>query len=123
MVNFADWMNNNQSPVDESLRAVRVWNLIQRNPTAITILRSSIILTEQTVRVEYSNTERQFEGSSADGVKRDVVIFGVRNHPDEDVLDTDIKRGDLFELNEQEFKVNDVMFVPGGIQVSAEALS
>ena len=122
MVNFNTWMQQNNSSLDESHRAIRAWNLILRNPTEITVLRgSSEVLDPQQVRIEYSNTEREIDGSSAKGAKRDVIIFGVKNHPDEDVLDTDIKRGDLFELNTQDFRVEEVMVVPGGIQVTAKA--
>lgn len=110
------------NPMNDGLRAVRAWNLILRNPVEVTILRGmNTVLSPQKVRLEYSNTEREIEGGSANGVKRDVIIFGVRNHPDESVLDTDIKRGDLFELNGQSFRVDDMILVPGGIQASAGA--
>jgi len=122
MVNFNSWMQQD-SPIDESARAARAWNLIQRNPSQITILRNSTVLSVQTVRVGYSNTERTFKGSSADGAVRDAVIFGVRNHPDEDVSDTNIRRGDMFELNGQEFKVINVVYVPGSLQAYSEAVS
>ena len=128
MVNFGTWRSANNSSADESQRAVSAWSLIQRSPTEITLKRLG---TAQTVRVEYSNTERELVGSSAGAVKRDVVVFGVRNHPGvpdgagglSPIADTDIRRDDQFALNGQLFKVVDMVFVLGGLQAHAQALS
>lgn len=126
---FDDWMSGGHSPMDESLFAVRAWRLIQRKPVSITIKRGkTTTLAAQTVRVEFSNYERNAEGASgAVSVKRDIIVFGVKGHPDEDIADTDIKKSDVFEYEDlgviQNMKVLDVVRVKGGIQARCEAFS
>ena len=123
MVNFADWLQNN-SPEDESVLAVTAWNLVLRNPTELSFKRGSTTLAVQTVRVEYSNEEAPIQGvSAAQGSRRDVVVFGVKNHPNEDVADTDIRRGDHFSYNGRLFKVTDVIVNLGSVQATTEAAS
>ena len=126
---FDDWLSGGHSPMDESLFAVRAWRLIQRKPVSITIKRgSATTLAAQTVRVEYSNFDRPEAGvSGAVSIKRDIIIFGVKGHPNEDIADTDIKKSDVFEYNDlgviQNMKVLDVVRVKGGIQAHCEAFS
>lgn len=125
---FDDWMSGGNSPMDESLFAVRAWRLIQRKPQGITIKRGNTNLAAQTVRVEYSNYNRPTEGTSgAVSIKRDIIVFGVKGHPNEDIADTDIKKSDVFEYEDlgviQNMKVLDVVRVKGGIQAHCEAYS
>ena len=55
--------------------------------------------------------------------KREVIIFGVKGHPSDDVSDTDIQRGDQFSVDGRGFKIVDVIAVLGGIQATTEAVS
>ena len=123
MVDFADWLHAD-SPADESLYAARAWNLILRNPVELVFKRGNTMLETQTVRVEYDNEESPIQGSSgAQGSRRDVIVYGVKNHPNEDVLDTDIKRGDQFSYLGRHFKVTDVIVNLGSVQAMTEAVS
>ena len=109
------------SPMDEKRFANRAWRLIQRNPASVAIVRRGSVLAVQTVRVETSNAQVEREGSSgALAVMRDAVVFGVRSH--ETIADTDIKRNDQFEYNNQEYRVMDVNKVVGGIQAHCEVI-
>jgi hypothetical protein len=122
---FDDWMSGSNSPMDESLFAVRAWRLIQRKPVSITIKRGkTTTLAAQTVRVEYSNEERPVEGASgAYGTRRDIVVSGVKGHPSEAVADTDIQKSDIFVYEGRSMKVLDIALVVGGIQANCEAIS
>ena len=123
---FDDWINNGagDSPMSDSRYAIRAWRLIQRKPASITILRGANNLSAQTVRVEYSNSDRQIDGESgAVTINQDVVVFGVKSHPDEDVLDTDIQKSDIFDYNGQTLRVRVVKDKVGGIEAHCEAVS
>ena len=121
MVNFSDWLGTN-SPADESFYAARAWSLIQRKPQNIVLQRGTTSLAAQTVRVTYSTEETPIEGmGGAQGSRRDVVVFGVKNHPT--VTDTDIKRGDKFSYEDRLFKITDVITNLGSIQATGEAVS
>ena len=123
MVNFSDWLGTN-SPADESVFAAQIWSTIQHDPASIAFVRGSTTLAAQTVRVTYSNMQRESEGKSgAMTAKREVVVFGVKGHPSDDVPDTDIQRGDQFSVDGRGFKVVDVIAVLGGIQATTEAVS
>lgn len=113
---FTEWLSGSQSPMSESRFAVRAWRLIQRNPSSITIRRAETFLDAQTVRVEKSNTAREMPNENAVTVVRDVIIFGVKGHPDDAVADTNIENGDEFGLNGEIYVVDDVVQVVGGIQ-------
>lgn len=122
-MSFDLWRNSN-NPISSANRAVSAWNLIQRNPASVQLKRGSTLLDAQTVRVELSNAQIERKGeSSAMVALRDAVVFGVRNHPNDDVLDTDIKRDDLFEYDNVDYRVMDVLNVPGGFQAQCEAIS
>lgn len=113
--------------INVSQRAEDAWRRINRHPSSIAFDRKGTLLADQTVRVEYSSsvTERSSDGAGRSS-KRDVVIFGVRDHAI--VADTDIQRGDTFWVQvsaekRQQFRVVDVLLLPGEIQAGAEAAS
>lgn len=122
MVNFDEWASGGQSPMSESDYAKRQWRLIQRKPASITITRGTTTVAAQTVRVEFSNSERQAEGTSgAITYKRDVIVFGVKGH--EAIADTNIAKGDIFQYEGQRFKVMDVFPKVGMIEAHCERFS
>lgn len=124
MVNYDDWLVGKRSPMSESLYAVKQWELILVKPVSITIKRGGTNLAAQTVRIEYSNYDRPEVGKSdAVSIKRDVIVFGVKGHPDETIANTDIKKADLFTFEGQSMKVLDVVKVKGGVQAHCEAYS
>lgn len=119
-------MPNVAGVISETHRASRAWMRIQRDPTSITVIRGGAAQTAQTVRVEFSplNMARQSQGMTANQSRRDLIVFGVRNHPDATVLDTNLKRGDRFTINSTIYVVTDVNdVVPGEIQADCERSS
>jgi hypothetical protein len=105
--------------------AQSMWSLIQRRPETIIVQRNGVNLDPQIVRVEYSNTVRESnDRNSASNVRtRDVMLYGVVDHPDPAVVDTDIRTGDLFSLNSRLFRVTDVYRNPGQIEIEGVAIS
>lgn len=121
---FDDWMSGGDSPMSEQRYAVRQWRLIQKKPASITITRGTTTIAAQTVRVEYSNYDRPEVGESAAlTTKRDVIVFGVKGHPNEDIADTDIRKADIFVYEGQRLKVADVFPKVGMIEAHCERFS
>jgi hypothetical protein len=118
------WMGNNES-MQASEFAQSMWNLIQRRPEALVIQRLGVNLDPQTVRVEYSKEAREStdRSSTANVRSRDIMVYGVKDHPDPGVPDTDISTGDLFSLNNRLFRVTDVYINPGQIEAEGVAIS
>jgi hypothetical protein len=99
-------------------RAAAAWARIQDKPTSITIKRQNTTLSAQTVRVEFSSTVREVQGSTGMSSRRDAIIFGIRDHDKLD--DTDIQRGDQFALSSGLYRVVDVILTLGEVQARAE---
>lgn len=104
---------------DTEVRAALAWQRILDNPTSITLHRLG---TPQTVRIEY-HAVRGREGDAATGsvAQQAVTVFGVQGH--RTVTDTDIRRGDRFVLNDEEYDVVLVTSYPGEVQAVAERIS
>lgn len=112
--------------IKESRRAKHAWKRINRWPTSIVIARGADDLDAQIVRVELNSTSgstTEIESPSGDSGKLSAIVFGVRNHPDEDVLDTDIQRDDRFFAEDQWHRVIDVIVKPGEVQALCEVVS
>jgi hypothetical protein len=121
MVDLNAWLASVGNTPNNTQRAVDAWKRISDKPTSITVNRNGTALPAQTVRIEYSESERVVTGE-ANGMSavRDVVVFGVKNHPS--VANTDLKYGDLFAYDGQIFKVMFVISTIGEIQANAEAV-
>lgn len=121
MVDLSAWLADNADAPVASERAVDAWRRINDKPTSITVNRDGTTLSAQTVRIEYSESERIVTGE-ANGMSaiRDVVIFGVKGHPT--VANTDLKYGDLFTYDGQIFQVLFPISTIGEIQAVAEAV-
>lgn len=111
------------SAINEAHRAALAWRRISEKPTSITIRRGTSPLSAQTVRIEFSEASNQRHGASGEGAVRDVIVFGVRNHPDDDIADTDTKPGDRFVHLNVEYQVRDLVTTLGEVQAHAEAVS
>lgn len=111
------------SPINEAHRAALAWRRISEKPTSVTIRRAGAPLSAQTVRIEFSEASNQRKGASGEGAVRDVIIFGVRNHSDDDIDDTDIKPGDRFVHLNVEYMVRDLVTTLGEVQAHCEAVS
>ncbi len=125
MPNFGKWLAGNRMDViNPEERAVLCWKRIQDRPISITIIRSGAQLAAQTVRLEYEETAnyRRTEEVTK-GADREVWVIGVAGHPDEAVVDTNIQPEDLFNMNYQQYRVMDVVPVPGEVQVRCQRIS
>lgn len=115
------------TPIDEAARAERVWLKILRKPTNVVLTREVGItddapptgpteLPAQIVRVARDSRPREARGQTGQGIQLQCVVYGVRDHPDPEIADTDIERGDTFELEGDHYIVDYVNLVPGGKQ-------
>ena len=123
MPSISGWIGTFRiDPIDEGTRAAAAWNRIQDRPTSITLYRSGSALAAQTVRLEYSeaSTSSERQGVAGQPSERQLIIFGVRNHAT--VAKTDIERGDLLKFEEANYKIIDVINLPGEIQAYTERL-
>lgn len=116
--------------IDDTTRAERIWIKIERKPSQIAFIRGSVIeddaepsagpttLVAQIVRVNRDNRPREVRGEGGEGTELHCVVYGVKGHPDPDVEDTDIQRGDTFELDGDHYIVDYINLVPGGLQAN-----
>ena len=100
-------------------RAVAAWNRIQDKPTSVTLKRLG---TAQTVRIEYNNTVGERRSAAGEASVRGLTVFGVKDHPDAAVVDTDVRRGDRFVLDNAEYQVIGVIETIGEIQANCEVI-
>jgi hypothetical protein len=109
---------------DEGTRAVDALQRIQDRPTSVTLFRNESALAAQTVRLDYSEatTSAERRGVAGQPSERQLIIFGVRNHPDAAVLNTDIQRGDIFKYGGASYSIVDVILLPGEVQAYTERL-
>lgn len=108
---------------DEAAR--HLWTVIQRDPTALSVIRDGVSLPPQTVRIASVTRSREPSGDRRDRIHavRVVVIVGVVGHPANDVADLDLRRDDRFALDGGWCTVKDVQAIPGGVQASATLLA
>jgi len=121
MANINAWLNTSNTSPNTTQRAVDAWNRIGDKPVSITVIRGDTTLPIQTVRIEYSESERVVTGeASGMSAVRNVIVFGVKNHPS--VANTNLQYGDMFSYDGQIFKIVFVMSTIGEIQANAEAV-
>ncbi len=105
-------------------RAVRAWARINDKPTSVTLYRNSAEQTAQTMRIEpdaVAFTE-EVRGPGLAALAR-VLLFGVQDHPSASVADTDVQKGDLFTLDDGQYRVIDAWEYPGEVQARAERVT
>lgn len=127
MPSIAGWLGSSDirdAINDEGMRAVAAWGRINDRPSSITLYRDRVVLPTgaQTVRLEYSEatTSAQKEGKAGMPSERQLIVFGVRDHPT--VSNTDIERGDRFKHGGDWYSVVDVIRLPGEVQAYTERL-
>lgn len=112
-------------PIDEAARAERAWSKILRKPSQVLFERAGVItddapmtgpttLPAQTVRVVKESRPREVRGEAGEGIQLQCVVYGIRNHAT--LPDTDMERGDTFELDGDHYVCDYVNLVPGGKQ-------
>jgi hypothetical protein len=124
MPDMNKWLMSNDA-IDPASRAVDAWNRITLDSVSIVVVREGASLAAQTVRVGPDSTAASLEVKSDAGTTGKVrhVIFGVRDHPDESVLDTSLKRGDRFAYRGAVFQIMQIIEPPGEVQAFAESVT
>lgn len=120
-LNFAAWLSENGIEVSAAVRAGAAWKRIQDKPTTLTLLNREATVT---VRVEYDSASADRLAETANTAVQRVWLFGIRDH--ETLADTDLVRGDEFELLDggyKRFRIVDVILQTGEMQFIAEAIS
>jgi hypothetical protein len=118
--------------ISDALRARRVWAKIQRKPSEVVFTKPKVVrktsvtaasaLPAQTVRVVADNRATPVEGVAGAAPSRAVIIYGVRDHPDSGVADTDIQIGYEATIDGKHYRITDVLLVPGGVQALARVI-
>lgn len=122
MPTFDHWRNRSHANV-AGRRAAAAWERIQAKATSITVYRGTVAQTAQTVRLEWTVTAPDEQrGVAGQAVRARLVIFGVADHPDETVTDTNLARGDRFQVGGINYEVIDVLAYPGEVQAFAERI-
>jgi hypothetical protein len=99
------------------------WVRINDKPSSISILRNDTLplMAAQTVRIERGAIGDTASGGAGETMITGVNIFGVRDH--QTVADTDIQRGDTFDLDGVLYQVTNVnLTLPGEIQASGKVI-
>lgn len=120
MSDFNVWLTDTEA-IAETERATLAWSRIQDKPSTVSFKTTTgAILGAQTVRIE-PDDKATAEGSESGmtGHMRYCIIFGVINH--DTVTDTDMEEGYRFVLNNDEYRVMDVLITLGSIQGNAES--
>lgn len=120
MPDYSAW-GGVSSAIDTGERAVRAWNRIQRDPISIQVRRNNTLLDAQTVRVGIASAgpEIQAQAGMTVGVQT-ITVYGVKDHPDTDIADTDLKRGDRFFYNGKLYEVTGIVEPRGEVQAFGE---
>lgn len=116
MPDFNNWVSSGIDPMDEGQFAASTSKIIQRKPTEIILQRKGVNLAAQIFRLDFSNTEKEFDAATdATGSTRDVILLCLP--------DADIRRGDQFGLFGRLFRVTDTFPAVGKIEAHAEAIA
>lgn len=124
MPDYNEWVANRTSPIVAALRAVRAWARIGDRAVSITVYRGAVAQTAQTLRLEYDSMRgiRDLQ-AAGEANKHRVILFGVYDHPDTSILDTNLKKGDRFTLPDGQYEVKSVVILPGEVQATAERIT
>lgn len=117
MPDFTRWDTSGAGAIQAAQRAVRAWLRIQRDPVTIQFRRGSDLLDEQTVRIGTASSGA--EVTSLPGQKagiQTITVYGVRDHPDDAVSNTDMKRGDRFVYSDKFYRITGIVIAPGEVQ-------
>lgn len=114
------WLASSDNPVDETFAAIHQWKMIRDKPTTIVVVRERAELNEQIVRIERYSIAREDTYENMTGTVQRAIVFGVKNHPDITVLDTDLQRSDRFRVENSIFEVVEIIVTSGAIQAVCE---
>jgi hypothetical protein len=94
------------------VRASLAWARIIDKPTAVVLITpAGLPLPSQQVRLESENKASPIQSAAGIGPKRDLIIFGIQNHPT--LPDTDMQEGYTFVYDKDEYTCVDVILTIG----------
>jgi hypothetical protein len=124
MPTFEGWYEDSDiTPLGAEGRSVLAWRRIEDRATSVTILRGSVTLDAQTVRIEFDDSQSSGQsvvGAGGSAEQHSLILFGVVGHPSVD--DTDLERGDRFAQGTMVYEIKTVKALPGEIQARAVRL-
>ncbi len=115
--------NRSHRTISGAVRAVRAWQRILDRATSITVYRAGVVQTAQTVRIEFDSATPQERRQAGEASVRSLVLFGVKDHPDDTVPDTALLKGDRFAIGDDKYEIKDVIALLGEIQARAERIT
>lgn len=120
MSDFNSWLSDTE-PISEPDRAALAYSRILDKPSVVAFKTpADVVLAAQTVRVEPDDRASDMRDSAGmTGPMRYCVIFGVVNH--DTITDTDMQEGYRFILDNDEYRITDVIVTLGSIQGNAES--
>lgn len=126
MPNFAAWLGSGSAgmrPSDQvAERAAAAWSRIQDKPISVSFRRNGATIAAQTFRLEMQSTQDVNRRSTTlnDAPRPLGTLFGVKDHPDNSVADSDVQVGDRFLYEGGEFDVIAVYPYPGEVQAQVQ---
>jgi len=125
MISFDNWLAETDS-IPESGRAVQAWNRINDKPVSVAFKKSNgTLLAAQLVRLESDSSlavGSEVNSPAGQAPRRNLTVFGVVNHPDSAVADTDMAEGYRFVYNSDEYRIVDVIVTLGELQGVCEVV-
>lgn len=116
------WLSDTEA-IDAGPRAVLAWRRILDKPTSVVFKTAAgASVSAQTVRIEHDSRATQPTSAAGQAAVRTVTVFGVRDHPDAAVADTDVAAGYRFVHEGEEYRVVDVVTTLGEVQAFCEAV-
>jgi hypothetical protein len=117
------WFGGVDSAIDEEARSQAAWRRISRDPTSVVILRGAVDLAAQTVRITQApggDLTNQPTGAVSQNA---VIVYGVRDHPDVTIADTNIRISDKFVFENRDYLIKSIVMPPGEIHAYGEQFS
>ena len=92
------------------------------NPSTVIFINSSgVSQASQVVRIESDSRSSPIRSVAGLSPRRQVIVFGVKDHPDESIVDTAMVEGWYFNFENDRYTIVDVIVTLGEIQGVAEA--
>lgn len=109
--------------IDPVVRAVEAWKRIQDRSSEIVVWRGNPATAQptQTVRIEFDDSGGMLKKDAGTAAVKKGVIFGVQDHPTEP--DTDLQKTDRVVLADGDYRIIDVLYLPGEIQAGMERIT
>lgn len=118
-MNLSAWLYDGVA-IPEGERAALAWSRILDKPTSVVLKTASgVNRAAQTVRIEVDNRSSLANSAVGAAPRMAVIVYGIKNHPT--LPDTIMAEGDRFVLNNDSYRIEDIILTLGEIQGVAVA--